>query len=142
MYLVYATETTGLPKNFNAPLSDADNWPRCVQIAWQLHDEKGKLLDAQNHIIIPEGYEIPYNAEKVHGISTERAHKEGKPLIEVLEAFKEVLTKTEIVVGHNIEFDINIMGAEMLRKEMSDFTFLSSNSYSSTFLVSSSLVVT
>ncbi|GAB3335408.1 DNA polymerase III subunit alpha [Marivirga atlantica] len=120
MYLIYDTETTGLPKNYNAPLTDADNWPRCVQIAWQLHDASGKLLDAQNHIVIPEGYEIPYNAEKVHGISTERAKKEGKPLIEVLEAFKEVLSKTEIVVGHNIEFDINIMGAEMLRKELSE----------------------
>jgi len=120
MYLIYDTETTGLPKNYNAPLSDADNWPRCVQIAWQLHSAEGKLLDAQNHIVIPEGFEIPYNAEKVHGISTERALKEGKPLDEVLNAFKYVLENTEVVVGHNIEFDINIMGAEMLRKGFSE----------------------
>lgn len=120
MYLIYDTETTGLPKNYNAPLSDADNWPRCVQIAWQLHGANGELLDAQNHIIKPEGFDIPYNAEKVHGISTERAHKEGKPLIEVLEAFKTILEKTDVVVGHNISFDISIMGAEMLRKEFSE----------------------
>ncbi|ADR23331.1 DNA-directed DNA polymerase [Marivirga tractuosa] len=120
MYLIYDTETTGLPKNYNAPLSDADNWPRCVQIAWQLHGANGELLDAQNHIIKPEGFDIPYNAEKVHGISTERAQKEGKPLIEVLEAFKTILEKTDVVVGHNISFDISIMGAEMLRKELSE----------------------
>ncbi len=43
MYLVFDTETTGLPKKWNAPLSDLDNWPRCVQLAWQLHDAKGIL---------------------------------------------------------------------------------------------------
>jgi len=26
MYLVFDTETTGLPKKWNAPLSDLDNW--------------------------------------------------------------------------------------------------------------------
>jgi DNA polymerase-3 subunit alpha len=58
MYLVFDTETTGLPQNFNAPLSDSDNWPRMVQIAWQLHDEEGKLIENQDYIIKPEGYDI------------------------------------------------------------------------------------
>ena len=44
MYLVFDTETTGLPRNFDAPISDSDNWPRMVQIAWQLHDENGNLV--------------------------------------------------------------------------------------------------
>ena len=38
MYLIFDTETTGLPKNWNAPVSDIDNWPRCVQIAWQVQE--------------------------------------------------------------------------------------------------------
>ena len=38
MFLIFDTETTGLPKNFKAPISDSDNWPRMVQLAWQLHD--------------------------------------------------------------------------------------------------------
>ena len=33
MILVFDTETTGLPKIDNAPLSDFDNWPRMVQLA-------------------------------------------------------------------------------------------------------------
>ena len=44
MYLIFDTETTGLPKNWKAPITDTDNWPRCVQIAWQLHDEMGELV--------------------------------------------------------------------------------------------------
>ncbi|WP_109830296.1 DNA polymerase III subunit alpha [Reichenbachiella versicolor] len=117
MYLIFDTETTGLPKDWNAPLTDFDNWPRLVQLAWQLHANDGSLIDAQNYIIKPEGYNIPYNAEKVHGISTERANKEGHDLNEVLSIFSEDLKKTQAVIGHNVEFDLNIVGCEYLRKE-------------------------
>jgi len=115
MYLIYDTETTGLPKNDSAPLTDSANWPRLVQIAWQLHDNAGKLIEAQNFIVKPDGFSIPYNAEKVHGISTQRATEEGKPLPEVLEAFAKTLEKTSLVIGHNVTFDLNIIGAEYHR---------------------------
>ena len=57
MYLIFDTETTGLPKRFNAPIKDTDNWPRCIQIAWQLHDVDGSLMEHQDFIIKPEGFE-------------------------------------------------------------------------------------
>jgi DNA polymerase-3 subunit alpha len=75
MYLIFDTETTGLPRNYNAPVSDTDNWPRCVQIAWQLHGKYGELLEHKDFLIIPEGYNIPYDAEQIHGISTQLAVK-------------------------------------------------------------------
>jgi len=118
MYLIFDTETTGLPQNYNAPLTDFDNWPRAVQIAWQLHDNTGKLLSNKNFIIKPVGFEIPFNAEKIHGISTKRALDEGFDLDEVLLIFKNDLALSQAVVGHNIEFDINIMGSEFLRRNM------------------------
>lgn len=116
MFLIFDTETTGLPKNYNAPLSDSDNWPRMVQIAWQLHDDKGNLLNHDSIIIKPEGYTIPFNAEQVHGISTTRANAEGQDLKTVLEQFITVVNQCKYLCGHNIEFDINIIGAEFLRK--------------------------
>lgn len=115
MYLIFDTETTGLPQNFSAPLTDFDNWPRCVQLAWQLHDHSGKLLSRGDYIIRPDGFTIPFNAEKVHGISTERAHEEGVPLGEAMDAFSSDLSKAEFIIGHNLEFDLNIMGSEYLR---------------------------
>ncbi len=118
MYIIFDTETTGLPRDYNAPITDLDNWPRVVQLAWQLHDSRGKLLRAQNFIIKPEGYTIPYNAEKVHGISTERALKEGHDLAEVLAIFDQDAAQATYLVGHNIEFDIKVTGAEFLRKEV------------------------
>ena len=107
-YLFFDTETTGLPQNFNAPLSDSDNWPRMVQIAWQLHDENGELIENQDYIIKPEGYDIPFNATRIHGISTKMAQEQGRDLQEVLEEFTEVLKKTKVVAGHNIDFDYKI----------------------------------
>ena len=118
MYLIFDTETTGLPQSWKAPLTDFNNWPRCVQLAWQVHDKDGALLEVKNYIIKPEGYDIPFNAEKIHGISTELALKKGMPLSEVLLEFIKDVKKSQFVVGHNVSFDNNIIGCELLRKEM------------------------
>ena len=115
MYLIFDTETTGLPKNWKAPISDTDNWPRCVQIAWQLHDSMGQLLEHDAFLVQPEGYNIPYDAEQIHGISTDLALEQGIALKEVLEKFNTALGKTTFVVGQNVGFDINIMGCEFFR---------------------------
>jgi DNA polymerase-3 subunit alpha len=115
MFLIFDTETTGLPRNYNAPPSDSDNWPRMVQIAWQLHDAGGKLIAHDSIIIRPEGYSIPFKAVEIHGISTERAQNEGKDLKEVLHEFHSVLEKAHYICGHNIDFDVNILAAEFLR---------------------------
>jgi DNA polymerase-3 subunit alpha len=118
MYLIFDTETTGLPKDYNAPITNTDNWPRCVQIAWQLHDEMGQLIEHQDYIVQPDGYDIPYNAEQIHGISTALAHKIGHPHQEVYAKFVEVLKKAKFVVGQNISFDIKVMGCELHRYDI------------------------
>ncbi len=118
MYLIFDTETTGLPKNWNSPITDGDNWPRAIQIAWQLHDNMGNLLDHQDYLIRPDGFDIPYDAERIHGISTELAMRDGFPLAEVLGKFKAALGETKFVVGQNVGFDIKIMGAEFHRLDM------------------------
>jgi len=118
MFLIFDTETTGLPKKWNAPITDSDNWPRCVQIAWQLHNEYGELIDHQDYLIKPEGYNIPYDAEEFHGISTQLAKEKGEDLEKVLYLFNEALSKCKFVVGQNVKFDLNIMGCEYFRKEV------------------------
>jgi DNA polymerase III subunit alpha len=115
MYLIFDTETTGLPKKWNAPISDVDNWPRCVQIAWQLHDEMGEIIEHHDFLIQPDGFNIPYDAEQIHGISTQLAVEKGISLTEGLKLFNEALAKTKFVVGQNVSFDLNIMGCEYHR---------------------------
>ncbi|SKB52933.1 DNA polymerase-3 subunit alpha [Sphingobacterium nematocida] len=115
MYIIFDTETTGLPKRWDAPITDTDNWPRCIQIAWQLHDELGNLVEHQDYLIKPDGFDIPFDSEKIHGISTALATENGVPLQDVLVKFNEALSKAKFVVGQNIGFDINIMGSEFYR---------------------------
>ncbi|WP_417619704.1 DNA polymerase III subunit alpha [Oceanihabitans sediminis] len=120
MYLIFDTETTGLPKRWDAPITDTDNWPRCIQIAWQLHDAMGNCIEHQDYLVKPEGFNIPYDAEKIHGISTELAQEQGVTLEEVLERFNIALSKAKFVVGQNVKFDLNIMGAEFVRKDVAN----------------------
>ena len=115
MFIVFDTETTGLPKNWNAPVSDSDNWPRCIQLAWQLHDDNGKLINNKSFLIKPVDYDIPYESEKVHGISTELAKQDGVDLSDVIDKFLFDLDKAKYLVGHNVKFDINIIAAELYR---------------------------
>lgn len=115
MFLIFDTETTGLPKNYKAPVSDSDNWPRMVQLAWQLHDVDGKLITAKNFIVKPNGFDIPIGVSNMHGITTERALKDGHDLDLVLKEFLSDFQQSNYIVGHNVEFDVNIVGAEFFR---------------------------
>jgi DNA polymerase-3 subunit alpha len=115
LYLIFDTETTGLPRDFKAPITDTDNWPRVVQIAWQLHDDMGVMVEHKDYLVKPEGYSIPYQAEQIHGISTELAEEQGIPLSQMLSEFNEVLGRSKFVVGQNVKFDINVMGCELFR---------------------------
>ena len=112
MFLIFDTETTGLPRDWNAPLTNGDNWPRCIQIAWQLHDEDGNCISHEDYLIRPDGFTIPYDAEKIHGISTTLAQIKGIPIVEVLKRFQHALHQCEFIGGHNVKFDLNIVGAE------------------------------
>jgi DNA polymerase-3 subunit alpha len=120
MFLIFDTETTGLPRSYNAPLTDSDNWPRIVQIAWQLHDYSGNLINQQSIIVKPDGFTIPFNSIQVHGITNERAHEEGEDLRTAIETFSKIIEQCTYVCGHNIEFDLNIVGAELIRLGLND----------------------
>jgi DNA polymerase-3 subunit alpha len=115
MYLIFDTETTGLPKKWNAPISDINNWPRCVQLAWQIHDNLGNCIESKDFLIKPDGYNIPYDSQKIHGISTELAERDGHDLHEVLTQFNEAVKNSKFIIGHNVKFDLNIMGCEFYR---------------------------
>lgn len=123
MYLFFDTETTGLPKNYKATVSDVDNWPRLVQIAWHIYDASGGLTDKQNHLIKPEGFSIPLDASRIHGITTERAMMEGSELAYVLGLFEDEISNAQFIVAHNMSFDEKIVGAEFFRKNIKSALF-------------------
>mgnify|MGYP000716491821 CR=1 FL=1 len=95
MYLFFDTETTGLPKNWKAPVTDLDNWPRMIQIGWTLCNEEGERVDSAEFIIKPDNFIIPREASNVHGITTEKAEEEGVELDFVLNKFNELVNESK-----------------------------------------------
>jgi len=118
MYLFFDTETTGLPRNWKAPVSDVNNWPRLVQLAWLQYDKEGNKIGGTDFIIKPEGFTIPADASRIHGISNDRAMREGLELQRILNEFQSLVAQATYLVAHNMSFDEKIVGAELLRKKM------------------------
>jgi len=116
MYLLFDTETTGLPRSWNAKMEDVNNWPRLVQIAWLEYDEDGKEISKGDYIIKPEGYVIPKEAARIHKIDTELACSVGDKMRDVLNVLSALISKSKFLVAHNINFDINVVGAEFIRE--------------------------
>ena len=111
----FDTETTGLPRNWKAPVEAVDNWPRMIQLAWILTDEAGNELASANRIIRPQGFVIPPDASRIHGITNDRAIAEGIDLAEAVQEALPSIQEAEILIGHNISFDEMILGAECIR---------------------------
>lgn len=123
--LFFDTETTGLPLSQQASFTDQNNWPYLVQIGFILYDENIGKLAERNIIISPEGYSIPKESTEVHGITQEYAEKNGENRFNVLNYMDKILASVDTVVGHNVEFDINVLKCEILRvKKAKDALFM------------------
>ena len=107
--LFFDTETTGLPRKRGvSALEDASIWPDLVSISWQIFENK-ELVRKCSYIIKPVGFKIPSESVKFHGITTEFAEDNGKPLYDVLTQFAEDVKTCNFIVAHNLEFDKNVV---------------------------------
>lgn len=139
MFIIFDTETTGLPLDWNAPMSNLNNWPRVIQISWQVRDIDFNLISTHTYLIQPDNWhmkDLPYwenlgyTKEQVlldkgkrfwteNGFTNEQNKKEGLPMQEVLKMFTEDYDKCVYMVAHNIDYDFPVLGAEFLRYGMS-----------------------
>lgn len=118
-YLILDAETNGLPQSYHLPVTDLTNWPRLISVAWGLYDETGKQLSQNLALVQPDGYRWNRVAQGIHGITPERAEREGKPLIELLNQLRPDIERADAWVGHNIDLDYGVLGAEFIRTEKS-----------------------
>jgi len=121
-YVVFDTETTGLPRFGRGGLPKTTDrsaylTARVVSLAWLEARRTDHLcLGSGDGIVRPEGFVIPEEAAKIHGIHTARALAEGRPFGEVIAPFVAALRRSVAVAGHNVDFDVHVLGAELIQR--------------------------
>lgn len=115
-YLVIDTETSSLPKNWDAPYSEEKNWPHVLQIAWLVFDEDGKFVKQENYFLKPGNFKITKASTKVHKITTAFLTENGTERLEVFEKLNhDVNIFKPLIIAHFIELDFKMVGAELYR---------------------------
>lgn len=78
-------------------------------------DAANEVVEEANLIIYPDGFVIPKEASRIHGISQARALVDGLPVADVLTRFVQALEASQFVIAHNLDYDEKVMGAEFIR---------------------------
>ncbi|AKD03933.1 3'-5' exonuclease [Pontibacter korlensis] len=113
------TETTGIPLDWNAPYSDAQNWPYAVQIAWVLYTKDGKELKSENHYIFEPELKVSEASGRIHGLTREFLQANGKRRNQVLSILSNDLEQYKpLVVGHFMQLDYHMLGVGFHRASM------------------------
>jgi len=129
-FLVFDTETTGLPKSKYAKPEETYLFPYVVQLSWMVFDSgTNKIETVKDKIIrLPDNIRIPPKATEIHGITQEKMLEEGEPIKRVLKSFMRDVSSCTYLVGHNIHFDERMVEVECIRNEckrLSDFRKIS-----------------
>ncbi|MDI1356055.1 MAG: exonuclease domain-containing protein [bacterium] len=114
-FLVFDTETNGLPKNWKKVPDSSDNWPRLIQIAWYVFGENANFIEKRKYLIKPEGFEIQPIVTELTGVTQHEALTQGRELKEVLLSFLEAIDNVDFIVAHNLQFDQNVILSECFR---------------------------
>ena len=116
-FLVFDTETTGLPQSKFISPSTLHRWPYIVQFSYVIYDSSlNNIVESKDYVIkVPESILISEESTKIHGITNEISGKIGIPINEALNEFFYYLRSVDRIIGHNIEFDLNMVKVELLR---------------------------
>jgi DNA polymerase III epsilon subunit-like protein len=115
MILALDFETSGLPAKNQYDNPYHPQTPRAVELGAILFRDDGTRYGSLELIVKPEGFEIPKAASDVHGITTDRALKEGVPLVECFDRFSKMIDLCHTVVAHNLSYDYLVYRGECIR---------------------------
>lgn len=116
--LVFDTETTGLPRTKLLTPEVVSLWPHIVQLSYVVYDVSDNAITNVRDFIVKIPEEIDISAESIalHGITKEISHENGESMEEVLVRFIYDFSHVDLIVGHNLTFDINMLKIEVMRQ--------------------------
>lgn len=110
---LFDTETTGI-YDYRAPAS-AEHQPDVVQLCAMLCDEE-RVYSAVN-LFIHSDVPIPPESYEIHRIDRDMTSRVGVSRLRACQVLDSFARKADILVGHNVDFDVNMMMAAMLREK-------------------------
>jgi len=113
---VYDTETTWF---INKKETNLDLQPNIIQFAWilgELKDWKFKEIKRINQIINPKK-PIPFASSQVHHLYDIDV-KDAPYIEDVIDEILTYINEPDIIVGHNIEYDEDMVKLELRRLDM------------------------
>lgn len=103
----FDTETTGLWDK-RLPCGH-EGQPRIAQIAGLLEDSETREEIMRVDLVIYRDQPIPEASSRIHGTTTEVSQAIGVGESAALDVFCDMLAAADLVVAHNIEFDVNVV---------------------------------
>lgn len=114
--LVIDTECSALPKKWDAPYTQWDNWPYVVQVSWLVYDWEGTKIKQENHYIINADYQVSSDSREIHHISDALLAEKGEVRSVVLRLLQaDLIHYKPIVIGHFVELDYHLLNVEFSR---------------------------
>lgn len=137
VYACFDTESTGLAVDYlhKSPTIDLSQMSYVVQLAYKIFmlDCNGDIVELHRNsmLVMPLGStcnsfdDIPADALAVHGHSMEQLYEHGKPIYEVLDAFKAKLDeyKVSFLIAHNAPYDLTILDYEFKRHKNRNYLY-------------------
>jgi DNA polymerase III epsilon subunit-like protein len=120
-YIAFDFETSGLPKGRRVSKVTPENLKnfdscRAVSLSAARFSSRGRIIKTFDAIIRPDNFQIGEDSTAIHGITHERALKEGRPFTEVFWDFMDFIgPRTKTLVAHNAQFDMSVLQSEMIR---------------------------
>jgi DNA polymerase III subunit epsilon len=120
LYLVFDTETTGLPKGKNPSIYKTELWPHVLQLSYIIWcNDTHKIITIEddyikinNDVIIEEG------SQAIHHITREKVDKDGISIEDALHKFNNWAGKCDTLIGHNVSFDKRVLIVEGIRNNI------------------------
>ena len=113
--LVFDTETTNKPPSVELTPTTIDLWPYIVQFSFMLIDTDTYKYTDYDYVI---QCKVPIENDFIHGITTSMNKTIGYSFSSIYPIFEECMKQSDLLIGHNIEFDINMIRAECFRNHI------------------------
>jgi len=116
-HIIMDTETTGLILNTGRSLV---RQPRVIELCALTFNDKGKIVDGFDELFsLPPGETLPEKITEITRLTNDDI-ADKPPFADRASAVRDFLAEGDVIVAHNLSFDMEMIDNEMRRVGLSD----------------------